>query len=97
MAGRRLKPGALARRPRHFVDVGEDARRDSAAVVAAPANQHHTELRYLSLSFENVALFDRSDAGAAISGHRNTRGLIRVIAGDDTVGHRDIRRVNCEG
>ncbi len=78
------------------MDVREDSGRDRAAVVAAPAHQHHTQLGHSCLRLEHVSLFDGGDAGAAVGCNRNAGSLVCVIAGDCAVGNGDIGRVDGE-
>jgi hypothetical protein len=87
---KRFKPGAFACWPRHTVNIGENTSSDGAAVVAAPPDQHHSELRDLGLCLKNVALFDGGDARAAVRGHGDARGLVSVVACYDAVGDGDV-------
>ena len=98
LAGKKwFVPCALTCRPRHAVNVGEYARGHSAAVVAAPPNQHHAQLGNLGLGLENVALLDGRHTRAAIGGHGDAGGLVCVIARNNAIGNGYVGGVDGEG
>jgi len=84
--------GALAGVPDEAAAVGDDAGGDGRAVVAAPANQHYTQLGHLAVDLEVVdGLLGGGNILAVVTAV-DQRGAVRVLGADLRVGVHHVGR-----
>jgi len=87
---------AVAGLPDEAAAVGNDTGRDGRAVVAAPTDEHDTELGQLAVDLEVIDRLARSGNQRAVLGGGDLSGAVDVLGANFVIRVHDIRRVHLE-